>query len=101
MLSGVAALGGRVAVGVRGGYIGAGRLLPSRIGATRDDQGSRNGLPSTRRVSKALRWLSQAGSEYIRFLRMLRVCSVVTACIDCGRLDIPVLSAINTLRLVS
>jgi hypothetical protein len=68
--------------GVRGGYTGAGRLLPSRIGATKDDQGSRKGLPSTRRVSKVVRWLSQAGSEYIRFLRILRVCRLVSVCID-------------------
>ena len=86
LLSGVdnaAVFGATAAVGgVRGGYVGADRLLPSRIGATKDDQGSRNGFPSTRRVSRVARLLSQAGREYIRFLRMLTVCREVSACID-------------------
>jgi len=67
-------------------------------GSTKAFQGPWNGLPSTSRISSDGRIQNQLGSEYILFLRILRVCNFSSALKALGRVVRPVESAMSTRR---
>lgn len=86
--------------GVEGGYSGELGITLVSNGSTNAFHGPWNGFPSTSSVSNDDSRQSQPGSEYILFLRTLRVCSLSREARESGRLWIPVASAMRTLREV-